>query len=595
MESSVYNEALLKDYKNRDVDAIIRTVSGLIKDPTFPTLYRRLVKEGKITSTAIRIEDVARVLLEELEVELQSSDERIVEDNFFGVAESLKKRFNDELSEIYINTKIPNEFLVEIRANNDRGDTSTLSEELVTRYKNELVRIENGRHAIVDILQVYTNFTIKNAKALSKLFEQLQDKLKTNYSYVSLKPYFASIYEAGGAIEEKPKVADTEEEEESTLIGRSLFSEYINTGVEPTLIQQVNFRIAVNKLFQHLLKRKILSHKEHQQYWTLISKIFDYRCSSDITEKTRNFLEELLEQVNEDEVTILKQLALTFVDQYHSAEEQMKLRHNMITKELAYTQEFLKQFAQKGEEREEEDEEKIRIALEKIVGLDGIFVIPPSLEDAAIQKSFSELERSALGIATVITPSQITEWIKIYSILFSNSEFLAYTQSEVDFSIMRKYISDLTTYHMILNISSLKTVIDQSLHVADEEKASHFKQFNDALKVRLQGLMGKKQKEVTSLQEMIKELSFLQNEATQFVIAETFKGFQIIVDAFNSTANEVFVRDREALLKESKELYTQICDQCMRNFVKRPMPRATKKKSDEPTQEKKSWLGKLFS
>ncbi|MFC1685337.1 hypothetical protein ACFL0R_07720, partial [Pseudomonadota bacterium] len=71
MESSVYNEALLKDYKGQDVDAIIHTVSGLIKDPKFPTLYRRLVKEGKITSAAIKIEDVARVLLEELEAELR--------------------------------------------------------------------------------------------------------------------------------------------------------------------------------------------------------------------------------------------------------------------------------------------------------------------------------------------------------------------------------------------------------------------------------------------------------------------------------------------------------------------------------------------
>jgi len=593
MESSVYNEALLKDYKGQDVDAIIHTVSGLIKDPKFPTLYRRLVKEGKITSAAIKIEDVARVLLEELEAELRSSGDRVVENNYFDIAESLKKRFNDELSDIYINTKIPNEFLVEIRASDDRGDTSPLSEELVTRYKNELVRIENGRRAIVDVLQQYTNFTITHAKALSKLFEQLQDKLKTNYSYVSLKPYFASIYATGGAVEEKSKVTDAEEEQE--VIGRSLFSEYINTGVEPTLIQQVNFRIAVNKLFQYLLKRKVLSHKEHQQYWQLISKIFNYRGSSDITEKTLNFLEDLLTQVNEDEVAILKRLAQTFVDEYRSAEEQMKVRHNMITKELAYTQEFLQQLAQKGEERSEEDEEKIRIAQEKIVGLDGIFVIPPSLEDAAIQKSFSDLERSALGISTAITPSQITDWIKIYSILFSNSEFLAYAQAEVDFSIMRKYISDLTTYHMILNISSLKTVIDQSLRVTDEEKASHFKQFNEALKARLQGMMGKKKKEVTTFKEMIEELSFLDNEATQYVIAETFKGFQIIVDAFNATANEVFVRDREALLKESKELYTQICDQCMRNFVKRPMPRVIKKKKEADTNEKKSWLGKLFS
>ena len=183
---------------------------------------------------------------------------------------------------------------------------------------------------------------------------------------------------------------------------------------------------------------------------------------------------------------------------------------------------------------------------------------------------------------------------KIYSILFSNSEFLAYTQAQVDFSVMRNFISDLTTYHMILNISSLKTIIDQSLGVEEEEKIGHFKKFNEALKVRLQNLMSKKKKEVTSLQEMIEELSFLNNQSTQFVVAETFKGFQIIVDAFNSTANEVFVRDREALLKESRELYNQICDQCLKNFVKRPMKRIVAKPKEE-TEQKKSWLSRMFS
>lgn len=592
MESPDYKEKLLEECKKRDVNAIIRFVSGLIKNPKFPPLYRRLVKEGKITSATIKIEDVAQALMDEVKEGTQQGEERIVEDNYFDIGEQLKKRFGDEVSEIYINTKIPGEFLTEIRASHNRGDTTTLSEDLVNRYKNELVRIEEGRRAIVEVLQKYSHFTITNAKALSSILDKLHSKLRASYSYVSLKPYFADIYAAAGTTDQAPKDKGSEAGEEAAIA--SIFSEYINTGIEPELIDQVRFRIAVNKLFQQLQKKKTLPHKEHQQFWSLISKIFNYHGATDLPEKARNFLEDLLEQVNEDKIVILKRLAQTFVDEYQSAEEQMKIRHNMITKELAYTQEYLKQLTVQTHE-EEPDEEKIRIAQEKIVGLDGIFVIPPSLQESAIKKPFSELERAALGIATAITSSQITDWIKIYSIVFSNSEFLAYTQTEVDFSITRKYISDLTTYHLILNIASLKTVVDKSMRVSDDEKASHFKRFNEALKLKLQGLMSTKKKQVTSLKEMIEELRFLDNEATQFVIAETFKGFQAIVDAFNSTANEVFVRDREALLKESKELYTQICDQCMKNFVKRPMKIVIQKAPEAEPEKKKSWLGKLFS
>lgn len=593
MESADYKEALLKEYTRRNVDGIIRCVSGMIKDPKFPALYRRLVKEGKITSAAIKVEDVARVLIDELEDDLKNSPDRIIEDNYFDIAEQLKKRFTEELAEIYINTKVPSEFLAEVRASYDRGDTSPLSEDLITRYKKELVRLESGRRAIVDILQPFSNFPITNAKGLSRLFESLHKKLKGSYSYLPVKPYFIEINKIGSAGQIKPQQADNEEAE-SEAETNSLFSAYINTGIEPSLSQQVSFRICVNKLFQHLRKRKSLSDKEYGQYWGLTSKIFNYRGSSDLAEKTRIFLEDLLQDVNNDQETILKRLAQTFVDEYRSAEEQMKIRHKMISSELAYTREFLKQLVDSTEEHGEEFDEKIRIAQEKLVGLDGIFVIPPSLEEQASKKSFAELEQAAVGIATAITSTQITAWIKIYSILFSNSEFLAYTQAKIDFSVMRNYISDLTTYHLILNISSLKTIIDQSLGVEEEEKASHFKKFNEALKVRLQGLMSKKKKEATSIQEMIEELSFLQNQSTQFVIAETFKGFQAIVDAFSSTANEVFVRDREALLKESRELYTQICDQCMKNFVKRPMKRITAKSKAESTQ-KKSWLSRMFT
>ncbi len=97
-----------------------------------------------------------------------------------------------------------------------------------------------------------------------------------------------------------------------------------------------------------------------------------------------------------------------------------------------------------------------------------------------------------------------------------------------------------------------------------------------------------------SLREMIDELVFLNNDAAQFVIAETFAGFQDIVDAFNSSASDYFVRDKEALLKESRSLYNEICNQCLKGVIKRPIV-LKKNRGPEPTAKKQSWLGRLFT
>ena len=266
----------------------------------------------------------------------------------------------------------------------------------------------------------------------------------------------------------------------------------------------------------------------------------------------------------------------------------------MIESELAYTKEFLKQLESSTTAHSIEEEEKIRVALEKAVNLEGIFKVSPVREEAAANKPFLELERAALGISTTISASQITEWIRIYSILFSNSEFLKHANETIDFSIMRKYISDLTTYHLILSVSELKLVVDRSLKAPSDDKPDHFKRFGEVLKIKLQGLIGSKKGEEKSFQDMIQELGFLENDATQFVIAETFKGFQAIADAFNDTIKDYFVRDRETLLKESRGLYSQICAQCLKNVIVRPTRREITKTAGG-AKEGKSWLGRLFS
>jgi hypothetical protein len=286
-------------------------------------------------------------------------------------------------------------------------------------------------------------------------------------------------------------------------------------------------------------------------------------------------------------------LALTFIEEYLHAEDRMKLYHNGIQTELAITKEYLTQLALDKSMINSEEEEKIRIAQEKLIGLEGVFEVSPALQKAASTKPFVELERTSLGLSTSVGAERLTEWIRIYSILYSNNEFLVYSESEVDFSTMRKFISDLCTYHLIINIAQLKEVIDRSLGIPDNEKISHFKMFNEALKLRLQNLMVNTEEEKT-LKEMINDLGFLGNTSLQFVIAETFEGFQKIADAFTKSATDYFIHDKEALLRESKDLYKQICNQCMKNFLVRPV-RHEQQMEESGEQPKKTWLRKLFS
>jgi hypothetical protein len=308
-------------------------------------------------------------------------------------------------------------------------------------------------------------------------------------------------------------------------------------------------------------------------------------------------LEDLLAEVNSDLEAIRRCLALTFVEEYQTAEDQMKIRHRTIESELAYTKAYLTQSGESSTQADDSEQEKLRIAEEKLIGLDGIFRVSPALEQAAETKPFLELERAALGISTAVSAEQLTAWIRIYSILFTNAEFLEYTDKKLDFSTMRRLISNLSTYHLILNVAELKTIVERGLSQAAEERSVQFKRFHEALKLRLHNLMGRA-KETKTLQEMIADLEFIDNESVQFVIADTFKGFQTIADAFKATANDYFIKDREELMKESRELYNQICDQCMKNFMhisKKPTGKKSKAVPKDNSVDKKSWLTRLVS
>jgi hypothetical protein len=354
-----------------------------------------------------------------------------------------------------------------------------------------MIRIENGRLLVSDVLQKFSHFPLKNATTISRLIERLTHELKSNYKYLTIKPYLMAVFACGEPEDSDSTIRTAEDGDDEQV----LFKHYLNTGIEPTILQQLRFRLAVNNLFRHIHENSVLPEESFKAYVKLISRVWGYRCPSKLTQNARDILEELIALVNHDQQAILQKLARTFVEEYLHAEDRMKLFHNGIQTELAITKEYLSQLAKDKSMINSEEEEKIRISQEKLIGLQGVFVISPALQKAASKKSFLELERTSLGLSTSVGAERLTEWIRIYSILYSNNEFLDCTEQKVDFSTMRKYISDLCTYHLILNIAQLKEVIDRSLGIPDDEKSSQFKMFNEALKLRLQNLIVKSEEE----------------------------------------------------------------------------------------------------
>jgi hypothetical protein len=277
-------------------------------------------------------------------------------------------------------------------------------------------------------------------------------------------------------------------------------------------------------------------------------------------------LEDALRQINGDVRALSKRLATTFVGEYRIAERQMGILQGVIESQLADTMEFLLQVDPEDENHTDDEKEKIRIAEQKMIGLEGVFDYS-SHQARSSRKSYIELERVALGVSAHMSVEQIVEWIRIYSVLLCNSDFVSLANEKIDFSMMRKQISDLSTYYLIQNLALLRGVIDKALSKPEEEKKEDFRTFNQALRIKLQSLMKVGKQEEKSLGELVEELGFLHNETCQFLIAETFKGFQSLVDAFDVAAKGGFVKDRDLLLKESRSLYDEICTKCLKNFV----------------------------
>ena len=577
-------EKLCNAYSYRNVKSFIEGVDVFRNTGSYLKFCSSLIREKRCKTT--RIDEVTGILVEEVQSRLQSQGDLEVQANYFEIEEQLKIKFGEDLSSFYMSVKMPSDFLSGVRQQGHHGDINKLSNDLVNEYKREMIRVEKGRRLVIESIRPFSHLPPKHVHELNDILQQLYLKLKTNYKYLVVKPYLQGVYRADSVSFPKGEV-------DPDLETARVFNHYLESGEEPPVADQITFHIAIHKLFKLLEKKELIPGADREAFFSGIADILSYQGSTDLAPKGRRILEELLVQVNRDKAAIRSQLAKTFVEEYHCAEAQMLLRRNMIENELASTREYLSRIAHDVSRLKGADEERARFALEKLVCLKDVFAVSDVQQQVAAAKPFDRVERSALEISTLISPEQLTRWIRIYSIIFSNSEFLTYDDRKIDFSVMQGLISDLTTFHLVQNIAQLKIVVDRSISASEEKKTVRFRQFNEALKLKLQGMMVPGKQQGKSLRMMIEELGFLQHESAQFVIAETFKGFQIIVDAFNAIADDYFVQDKEALLNESRGLYDQICTKCLKGLVSKT-PELNLGKPPGGAKPEKSWLSRLF-
>jgi hypothetical protein len=558
---------LRSEYQQGHAASIIRIALRLQRQPDFLKAYGALARGGKVRGGTPRIDDVVRILVEELEKE----EDRVGRDeglgpSFYQLADALTKRFNKAVGAIYLETALPNDTVQEarlaLREERYIVEEMRLSDELVERFKNELVRIEKGRRALIYVLQQHSYFPIKNAVLMSQIVTQLHELIANDYRYLTVKPHFIAI----PCISELRTVGEVPSGRPGLSKAYRLFDDYITSGEEPSVVKQIEVRFALIRFFDALRKHDVLPTETYKDLWSQFSDVWTYRPRTILATRTRGILKETLHQANIDRGAVAKVLAGSFVDEYRSAEKQMGILSKLIAIQLAETEEFLHHLDGTRGHYQGAEEEKIRIAREQTVGLAGVFDVS-DFRALAQAKPMPELERAALSVPPSVTPENILAWLDIYSIIFSNAEFLEYTRETVDLSIMRKRISNLSAYHLMRNIVLLRAFVERSLDTADEEKAEQFKRFNEALKIKLQGLMRGKRAEERSIRQLIEDLGFINNKKVQFLVAETFKGFQSLVDAFESVSKGYFIQDRDALIRESRNLYDEICSQCLRNLV----------------------------
>jgi hypothetical protein len=420
-----YFGELLHHYSRRDTNAIYETVMELATRPDFPAIVEQLTGHRKSPTHARDLVDITRAMIQRIEAQIIAKRKQsTVFESYYGIAETLKVKLNTKVSEIYLETTFPNDLLEEARRQlqNDTVETGArvLPVHAVDRYKNELSRIEKGRRALVYTLEKYSNFPIKSAVALMRTLSLLHQRLRSNYyGYLALKPAFLEIVSIGGGSD-----IDFHAAARSLTEGTyPVLHRYYTTGVEPSLLQQLELRFAIARLMATIKERKALSDEELCEFDDRLSRIWNHKGESGLGVYGHGILLETLRQVSLDREGLSKALAKTLIEEYCTAERQMTVIHMHIVRQLAFTSEFLEHF-DLGESDSEDsaEKEKARIAQDKLIGLAGVFDLTAAV-DRARSCSLMELERVALGIPTNVASSQIVEWLEIYGVIFANSHF----------------------------------------------------------------------------------------------------------------------------------------------------------------------------
>jgi len=583
------NKRLLRAFLDRDVDELLRLVRRASEEPGYREAYAELASREQTVGVRGSLDAFARAVLGELKRFASAKATRQAAESFYETADKLNQRFGQGgIGELFLETIVPNDLVEGARFDfakqQSTQDERRLSQQAVDRYKEEGIRIEKDRRQLIALLQRYSNFPIKNAVALAKVLGSIHKHARADQRYLSIKPYFMRIATIG-------TTATPENGRTVALMNSPLFGRYVSTGEEPELVHQLELRLAVQELLYALESKKVMSEQELIATRGAIWGIWGYRGEGRLKYVQRRTLDEALHQLNIDREAVLAKLANSFITEYRATEGEMGSLHTQIRKQLAETAEYLSRYDVDDPMLDEAVRERLRISREKLIGLDGVFELSPYLEQAQDAHQL-DLERTALGVTADISPDRIVGWINIYSIIFSNSDFLKHGVEELDLGRMRGYISDLATFHLIQNIALLRAAVDRSLSKPDAEKSLEFRRFGDALKLKLQGLMQGKKKEDKSLLQMMEELNFIGDKTVQFLIAETYKGFQTLVEAFTRVSEGFFVRDKDEFMSESRRLYDEICSKCLKNFVHiKPLVG----RRGEPGGGKRSgWISKLF-
>ncbi|MEW7978874.1 MAG: hypothetical protein AB2813_03490 [Candidatus Sedimenticola endophacoides] len=587
-----FKKAIRGCYSDYDVAGFLKALSDFKKEPDFKRYYRQLVQQQKITPGTTDVTAVVNVLVMELEQAGPEATALMPGNNFYDVAEYLKLHFNSAVSEAYLETQMPGEFVLRAREGAVDGGGKRLTETMVEQYKQELMRIDVCRDALNNALESCSHFPrercIMLSKSLSKLIQQLRELPQYDEK---LKSLVGRVVELGG-VNSKVKMVFLADSDQTLAF--VFFQRCLEKGTEPTFHQMVAFHVAIKRLFGFIKENRIITEEEFKLYWGAVRRFLSYRSSVAVATEARPILVETLEQIGADHKALMKRLSETFVEEYQSAEDLMMVRYRVIETELLYTKEYLTRI-QSEENISDEQDKRIELAAEKVCFLQDIFPTPGWKMELAHSANMLDLERSAFGVSAEITPKQLTDWIRIYAILFSNSDLVEQTDKEINFLVMRQLISNLTTYHLVQNITQLKRMVNTLLAASTEDVVDRIHLFHEALKIKLLGLIHPTQGSRKTFQAMIDELGFIKDEKRQYLIADTFKGFQHIADAFTEVANDYFIKDQAALHKESQELYNDICNQCMRGMLVRNKHRRVKRKPGKGDSTSKPWFSRVFA